>query len=204
VSTRALAWIAAFFGVLLAAGACLAVDRLGYLEEWETPQWSFENRMVSIVPFSVMYLRPARAGQPDGRFVFLDTVVEPDPEPRAEVNANVPHVRLGMQVRHPDGESWQEPKLVLWSLGQLGTLTAQEWLLEIRLVHERRADGTERDLLRAGFLHGTGAQTTYFYETGPEAEAKAPPLGWSRTERAGPGEAPEVEFAFAGGTARPP
>jgi hypothetical protein len=93
---------------------------------------------------------------------------------------------------------------VKWALGQLGTLTAQEWLVEIRPVRERRADGAERMLLRATFLHGTGAQTAYYYDADPAVAATASPLGWSRTERAGPGEAPEVEFAFPGGFARPP
>ena len=200
--TAGLAWTAAIFALLLLSTAYLAADRLGYLREWEEPGWVFENRLLEIEPRTVMFVRPAQAGATDGRIVLLGAVTEPDPQSQTRApNAHLPHVVVGVQARHPDGESWRPPELGHWALGQLGALTSKEWLAEIRLVREKREEGGDRILLRVGFQHETGASTSYFYDPDPKEAAKYP-LGWFRTERAGPGESPDIDFAYPGGVIR--
>lgn len=201
--TASLAWLAVLLTALLGASAWLALDRYGWLAEPEAPGWSWSNGLVTVPRGQVMILRSARERVPDGRYWFGPKTTQPDLQGNPQApGSEAPHVFVGVQMRNPDGESWAPPQFQFWPLRQLGAMTQKEWLSEIRLVREQQPDGSHRTLLVASYGHESGATVEYVHEPDPEA-ARASPLGWFRTVRKGPGQPPDVLFAYDGGIVQP-
>lgn len=203
MKTASLAWLALFLAALLAASGYLALDRLGYRTELETPGWSWSNGLLTVPVGQVMILQAANERIPDGRYWFGPKTEQPDT--RGSPNApgsEAPNVFVGFQPRNPGGESWAPPSFQYWPFQQLGAMTPKEWLGEIRLVRERQPDGSVRTLLVASYGHESGATIDYFYDVDPAAARKSP-IGWFRTVRNSPGQPPDVYFAFDGGIVRP-
>jgi hypothetical protein len=197
MSTRLLAVTAAVLFVLSVVAGVLLADRLGYLREEEPPPFDFVNRTLGVARGQRVILRPIVANAPALRLTFLATIAEPAPE---DPVAPVPHLRAGAEESEEGewllrpGEAGVQPVL----LCQMGALTAQEWLDEIRPVVEVREDGTERLLLRAQFGHRTGPPVAYYFDP----QAPVPAFGWTRSELLTPDGPPEIHFASDGGRIR--
>jgi hypothetical protein len=192
MSVRALAVAAALLFVLCVSAGALLVRRLGW---WEAPapiEWTFVNPTLSVPRGQRVVLRPILEGVRPLRYTFLARITEPRPD---DDMAPVPHLRAGVEELE-DGEwAYQQPEAL--ALSQLGALTAQEWLEEIRPVVERRGSGEERMLLKATFGHRTGATVTYYHDPAQPV----PAVGWTRSEMLADGRPPELHFATDAGLA---
>jgi hypothetical protein len=194
VSTRGLAFTAAALFVLCVAAALGLADRLGHLRRAEPTPLVFANPALDVAQGQRVVLRPIVAGAPALRLTFLATITEPTPE---DPVAPVPHLLAGAEEREGDewvlrpGEGSVQPLL----LCQMGALTPQEWLEEIRPVLEVSPDGSERLLLRAQFGHRTGAAIAYYFDP----QAPVPAVGWTRSEFLASDRPPEIHFASDGG-----
>jgi hypothetical protein len=194
MSLRALAATAALLFVLCVVAAGLLVERLGWWDVPEPPELVFVNPTLGVVRGQRVVLRPILEGATSLRYTFLAEFREPRPDDEV---APVPHLRAGVEER--EGGEWclrTEQPVAALALCQMGALTAQEWLEEIRPVREVLGAGRERLLLRAQFGHQNGSTIAYYFDP----ERPVPAVGWTRSEMLAPGgRAPEVHFASDGG-----
>jgi hypothetical protein len=196
VSERALAAAAAVLFVLCVAAGALLARRLGLLETPAPIEWTFENPTLEVARGQRVVLRPIVEGIRPLRYTFLLTVAEPLPD---DPVAPVPHQRAGVEEREEDYWAFRPPVEPL-ALCQMGALTAQEWLEEIRPVIESRGAGEERMLLKAVYGHRAGATVAYYHDP----EAPVPAVGWARSEMMGENRPPELHFATDAGLATIP
>ncbi|MCK6459010.1 MAG: hypothetical protein L6Q95_03860 [Planctomycetes bacterium] len=195
MSVRALAAVAAILLLLAVTAGVLLVRRLGWLETGAQVEWTFTNPTLLAARGQRVILRPIVEGVLPLRYTFLLTVADPRPD---DDMAPVPHLRAGTEELE-DGEwAFRQPEAL--ALCQMGALTAQEWLAEIRPVVERWGSGEERLLLKAIFGHRSGATVTYYHDPA----APVPAMGWTRSELVGEGRPPEVHFATDAGIAAVP
>lgn len=196
MSVRGLAVLAAFLSALSVASGTLLVHRLGWWEEAKPIEWEFRNPTLSVTRGQRVLLRPILEGLRPLRYTFLPTVTEPltdDPV------MPVPHLRAGVEEFQDDGWNYRPPIGAL-ALCQMGALTVQEWLEEIRPVIEVRGLGEQRMLLKAIFGHRTGAFVAYYFDP----RKPVPAVGWTRSEMTAEGRPPEINFATDGGLAEVP
>lgn len=193
MSLRALAVTAAFLLALCAGAAWLLLDRLGYGREPEAAGWAFENPTLGYARGQRVVVRPILEGGRALRYTFLVAVGEPLPE---DPVAPLPHLRAGVEER--EGEDWfyrATGPVASLSLCQLGALTTQEWLTEIRPVREVSPTGEDRILMQATYGHQNGSVVVYYHDPG----RPVPCVGWERSEMYAKGRDPEVYFASDGG-----
>lgn len=195
MSERALAAIAALLLLLCVAAGGLLVRRLGWLETPAPVEWTFTNPTLSAARGQRVIVRPIVEGLLPLRYTFLVEVTDPLPD---DDMAPVPHLRAGTEELE-EGE-WAYRGAEALALCQMGALTAQEWLAEIRPVVERRGSGEERMLLKAIYGHRSGATVTYYHDP----KEPVPALGWTRSEMVGEGRPPEMHFATDAGVAALP
>jgi hypothetical protein len=193
MSVRALAATAALLLLLCVAAGVLLVRRLGWLEAPAPIEWTFVNPTHSVARGQRVMMRPILEGIRPLRYTFLVGVTEPPPD---DPVAPVPHLRAGVEELE-DGEWAFRPPVEALAYCQMGALTAQEWLAEIRPVLERRGSGEERLLLKAIFGHRNGATVTYYHDPGKPV----PAMGWTRSEMSAEGRPPELHFATDAGLA---
>lgn len=193
MSVRALLALAALLLALSVAAGGLLLHRLGWLTEEEPVAWTFVNPTLDVKRGQRVVLRPILEGTRSLRYTFLVKVTEPltdDPV------APVPHLRAGVEELFEGDWSYRPPVEAL-ALCQLGALTPQEWLMEIRPVLEMRGSGEPSMLLKAVFGHRSGAVVSYYHDP----EAPVPAVGWGRSELVAESRAPEIHFASDGGLA---
>ncbi len=195
MSVRALAAAAALLLLLCVAAGVLLVRRLGWLETPAPVEWTFTNPTLAVARGQRVMLRPIVEGLLPLRYTFLVRVTDPLPD---DDMAPVPHLRAGTEELE-DGEwAYRQPEAL--ALCQMGALTAQEWLMEIRPVVESRGSGEERLLLKAIYGHRNGATVAYYHDPA----APVPAVGWTRSELLAEGRPPEVHFATDAGLATLP
>lgn len=193
MSVRGLAVLAALLSVLSVASGTLLVHRLGWWEEAKPLEWEFRNPTLSVARGQRVILRPIVEGLRPLRYTFLASVVEPATD---DPVMPVPHLRAGVEELLDDDWNFRPPIGAL-ALCQMGALTPQEWLVEIRPVIEVRGLGEQRTLLKAVFGHRTGAFVSYYFVPGKPV----PAVGWTRSEMTAEGRPPEIHFAADGGIA---
>jgi hypothetical protein len=193
MSVRMLAATAAVLLLLCVAAGALLARRLGWMEAPAPIEWTFVNPTLSFARGQRVTLRPILEGIRPLRYTFIRQVTEPHPN---DDLAPVPHVLAGVEELE-DGEWAFRPPVEAIAYCQLGALTAQEWLAEIRPVVERRGSGEERMLLKAIFGHRNGATVTYYHDPAQPV----PAVGWTRSEMNAEGRPPELHFATDGGLA---
>jgi len=193
VSVRGLAVVAMLLGALCVGAAFLLVDRLGWSRDEPPPEWTFQNPTLGVAKGQRVVLRPILEGVPSLRYTFTAAVVEPAAD---DPVAPVPHWRVGVEERAED--DWEyRPHVASLALCQLGALTEQEWLQEIRPVREVRGERGDRMLVKAVFGHRSNAVVSYYHDP----LRTVPAVGWSRSEIVAEGRPPEVHFASDGGVA---
>jgi len=196
MSVRGLLALAAFLFLLCVSAAGLLVHRLGWWEEAKPVEWTFVNPTLTVAWGQRVVLRPILEGVPPLRYTFLAKVLEPHPD---DPVAPVPHLRAG--VEELEGDNWAyRPPVQALALCQMGALTAQEWLSEIRPVLERSGSGEDRMLLKAVFGHRNGSFVIYYHDPA----RPVPAVGWMRSEMIAENAPPEVDFATDGGIAQVP
>ena len=194
MTTRTLALVALLMTLLLAATAWLALDRLGWLAEFEQPGFRFENPMLKAERFERVRIRPMQEGQPEVRFTFTAFVTEPsDTDPFS----TQPHVRVGVESRGPTEPDFLYEGEQAFLLRQLGAYSTLEWLEEIREVEELAQDGSVVRRLRATYGHQSGGTTVYFHDP----SIRVPGLGWIRQEFYAEGQLRHVLYASDAGRA---
>ncbi len=196
MSARGLAVLFAFLLLLCVAAAGLLVHRLGWWEEAPAPEWTFVNPTLDVARGQRVVLRPILDGVPALRYTFLSAVLEPGTD---DPMAPVPHLGAGVEERGDDVWEYRPPPEAL-ELCQMGALTPQEWLQEIRPVMERGGARGDRMLLKAVFGHRNGAVVSYY----TDPARRVPAVGWTRSEMLSEGRAPEIHFASDGGMAEIP
>ena len=196
MSVRALAALAVFLLLLCGFAAYLLLDRLGLREEPKPVEWTFVNPTLSVARGQRTVLRPILESVPALRYTFFLTVTEPGTD---DPMAPVPHLRAGVEERNGDEWEYRPPPEAI-ALCQMGALTAQEWLQEIRPVREVGGAKGDRTLLKAVFGHRNGAVVSYYFDPGQPV----PAFGWTRSEMLSEGRMPEVHFASDGGMAEVP
>jgi len=192
VTTRALALVALLLALLLAATVWLALDRLGWLTEFERPGFRFENPMLKVQRFDRVRIRPMQEGQPEVRYTFTAFVTEPATD---DPFSTQPHVRVGVESRGPEEPDFMYEGEQAFLLRQMGAYSTIEWLEEIRPVEELTQDGARVRRLRATYGHQSGGRTVYF--TDPSIHV--PGLGWIRQEFYAEGQLRHVLYASDGG-----
>jgi len=191
MSVRGLAVVALLLGALCAGAGFLLADRLGWCGVEPPAEWTFVNPTLDVVRGQRVVLRPILEGVPSLRYTFLATILEPAADDEV---APVPHLRAGVEEWSDD--EWRfRPPVASLVLCQLGALTAQEWLQEIRPVREVRGERGDRMLLKAVFGHRSGAVVTYYHDP----SQRVPAVGWTRCEMVAEGQMPEINFASDGG-----
>ena len=193
MTTRGLAWTALLLALLLGGVSWLALDRMGRLREFPAPDLVFENHVLRVRRGQRIVLRPMQDGAPTMRYTFTGAEVEPEAGGRSFFPA--PYVVAGMEDRQAGADTWYFKDYFFLVLGQMGAMTAKEWLEEIDLVRERRRDGTERTLVRARYGHESGATVLYFFDP----ERPVPGVGWFRSEMHAQERVPEVHRATPAG-----
>ena len=189
MSTRGLALWALFLALLCAGVAYLTCERLGYIGEIEVPALEFENRMLTVPRAQRVVLRPMRHGVTWARYWFGPRVNDPASD---DPVCPFPRIRVGLENQHEDEDTWYFQQAQFFALAQMGAMTTDEWLEELRPVRERLPDGSDRIVVRAVFGHQSGAQVHYFYDI----ENPVPGLGWYRHELFAEGSGRQVYFAF--------
>ncbi|MHC4494038.1 MAG: hypothetical protein ACYTDU_20780, partial [Planctomycetota bacterium] len=172
MTTRGLAWTALLLALLLVGVAWLTLDRLGLLEELETPDFVFENHVLGVQRGQRIILRPLQEGTPTLRYTFTGAEVEPEVNEKSFFPA--PYVVAGMEDRQAGEDTWYFKDYLFLVLGQMGAMTPKEWLEEIGLVRERGRDGAERTLVRARYGHESVAAVLYYFDP----ERPVPGVGW--------------------------
>ena len=192
MSTRALGLLALLLAVLLAGSALLALDRLGWLADFDRPSFRFENPLLVTERFERVRLRKMQEGQPEARYTFTTFVTEP-----AETDpfSTQPHVRAGVESRAPTEEEFFYEGEQALLLRQLGAFSTREWLEEIRPVEERLQDGSVRIRVRATYGHQSGGNTVYFHDP----DQRVPGFGWIRQEFYAEGALRHVLYASDAG-----
>ncbi|HEX5137449.1 MAG TPA: hypothetical protein VFY93_10780 [Planctomycetota bacterium] len=193
MSARALKGTAAVLFVLCVAAAALLSRRLGW---WDAPapiEWTFVNPTLSVARGQRVVLRPIVEGVRPLRYTFVLPVTDPLPD---DPVAPVPHLRAGVE-EYEEGEWAYRPPVEAVAFCQMGALTPQEWLTEIRPILESGGAGGARMLLKATFGHRSGATVAYYHDP----MAPVPGLGWTRNEMVAEGRPPELYFATDGGLA---
>jgi len=189
VTIRGLAWTALLLALLLSGVAWLTLDRLGLLEELETPDFVFQNHVLGVERGQRIILRPMQEGTPTARYTFTGADVEPEVGEKSFFPA--PYVVAGMEDRQAGEDTWYFKDYLFLVFGQMGAMTPKEWLEEIGLVRERSPDGAERTLVRARYGHESGAAVLYFFDP----ERPVPGVGWFRSEMHAQDRTPEVHYA---------
>jgi len=189
MSTRALASIAGFLGLLLAAAVVLLLARLGYLETPEKPGFLFENLLLTAPRGRRVILRPMQQGAPEQRFWFGPIITEPE---RDDAFDPAPHLRVGIEERDPETRKWIYRRVGSLDLALMGAMTTKEWLMEIRPVRDVAPDGTSRILLLASYGHESGATVSYLRDPAH----LVPGFGWLRHEIYRAGNPPQVYYAI--------
>ncbi len=196
MSVRGLLAAAAVLAALCCGAAFLLVDRLGRLRDEPPAEWTFVNPTLGVARGQRVVLRPILEGVPLLRYTFLAAILEP---PTDDPVSPVPHLRAGVEER--SGDEWEVlPSVASLELCQMGALTAQEWLEEIRPVREVRGERGDRMLLKAVFGHRSGAGVSYYHDP----LRPVPAVGWMRSENVAEGRPPEIHFASDGGMAELP
>ena len=193
MSVRGLGTLAALLFALCVAAGLLLVDRLGWREEAKPVEWTFVNTTLSVARGQRAVLRPILESVPALRYTFFGANTEPGTD---DPMAPVPHLRAGVEERNGDEWEYRPPPEAL-ALCQMGALTPQEWLEEIRPVREVGGAKGDRMLLKAVFGHRSGAVVSYYFDP----ERPVPAFGWTRSEMLSEGRVPEVHFASDGGRA---
>lgn len=194
MTTRTLALVAVLLALLLGGSAFLALDRLGWLREFERPSFRFENPLLSTVPFERVRLRKMQEGQHEVRYTFTTFVTEPED---VDPFSTQPHVRAGVESRARDEEEFYYEGEQAYLLRQMGAFSTREWLEEIRPVEERLQDGSTRVRLRATYGHQSGGTTVYFHDPA----LRVPGVGWIRQEFYAEGALRHVLYASDAGRA---
>jgi len=188
MSNRALGLVAAVQLALLVAIAFLLVDRLGRLRPVPPPDWTFRNPTLDVPERTRLVVQPQTGMEGSTRWLVLDPVVEPDPQSPP----GVPH-------RPMYREDWDDGEFALFRersplhhliLAQMGAMTEDEWLEEIRSVLQAGPDGAEERLL-AVFGHENGSTVVYVHDP----ETPVPAFGWERMEFRPPEQAARIHFA---------
>lgn len=194
MSARALAALAALLFLLCVTAGGLLAHRLGWLDAPKPLEWTFVNPTLAVARGQRVVLRPIVEGIRPVRYTFVREFTEPEPD---DPVAPVPHLRAGVEELE-DGQ-WGYNRLPVEALAfcQLGALTAQEWLIRIEPVIERRGPGQERLLLKANYGRRNGAFVSYYFDP----EKPVPAVGWTRSELNMENRPPEVYFASDGGRA---
>ncbi len=206
-SNAKLARIAAALAALLALFVFVAAHRLGYFAVPTMPEWEFRNVLLDAKPGTRAILRPGRTDQKILRYWFVRFVPEP-PADDAVVAASpvgqYAHVRAGIGARMPGERSWAWDGMAFFSFRQMGALTANEWLEEIRLVEESDGEGGHRLVLRALFQSPGGATSWYIFDPTRSAEENAASgFGWERIERHAAEQISEVYYLTPDGLKEP-
>jgi len=218
MTTRALAWTALWLSVLLGVLVLVGAQRSGYWGpgdwgsgDWapiEEGKWEFRNSLLDCKPGTVTDLSPGRVDQARRRFWFLRIFAEPDP---TDVSAShnpmgrYAHYRAAVSEQRPNEEGWYYQTAAFIAFRQLGAVGSSEWLTEIRLVREKREDGTSRDLLQASFANAAKARMRYSYDPRESrADAALRGLGWVHMVQEAPDVTSEVFFLEPAGIQEPP
>jgi hypothetical protein len=192
MSVRGLAALAIFLVLLGGIAAGLLAHRLGWWSDAKPVEWAFVNPTLAVARGQRVVLRPILEGVPEFRYTFVRTAPEPGTD---DPMAPVPYLGAGVEERNGDQWEYRSPEAL--ALCQMGALTPQEWLLEIRPVLEVGGAKGDRTLLKAVFGHRNGAVVSYFFDP----ERTVPAVGWTRSEMVSEGRAPEIHFASDGGIA---
>jgi len=193
MSQRALAAIAVLLLGLCVLAGRKAAEVLGYLDRPQPTAWTFENHTLGYVRGQRVVIRPILEGGRALRYTFLVAVGEPLPD---DPVLPLPHLRAGVEEYVDDGWYYRASNpIAALALCQMGALTTQEWLREIRPVREISTAGGGRVLLQATYGHQNGATVVYYQDP----ERPVPCLGWERSEMFTEGRDPEVYFATDGG-----
>lgn len=204
----ALVFVAVLLGLLLGGVVYVALDRLGYLEPWEAPDWELENQLLKVPLGSWVILRSANPEAGAERLWFGPKIADPAvPElpPGPTDMPPVPHVRIGRTTRLPGEKTWLRAggaaDVSFATFAQMGARTPGEYLQEIRPVRELRPDGSRHLMLRAAFGTPTGAKVVYFFDPSePQPELRG--FGWTRMEAYAKEQA-EIVFTFPDGRTVP-
>ncbi|MHC4932680.1 MAG: hypothetical protein ACYTGV_10880 [Planctomycetota bacterium] len=206
MSTRALGLLALLLALLLAGVACLGLDRMGFLRPPEAPEWVFENALIQVDPGTVVRMRPVHEDAGEFRWLFgsvvTEPVVDPDlpPDPKTGPPAQ-PHVRVVVGSRRPDEPDFVAAHMTYPLLSLMGARTPLEWLEGIRLVSDRRLDGSRKPMLQAAYGHQNGSAVMYFFDPAdPAPQARG--LGWTRMEVYQQGKLSEIIFSHPDGHIR--
>lgn len=205
MSVRGLATSAVTLALLLAILGLVAAHRLGYLAPAERPSWEFRNYLCDCRPGQQAILRPGLTNQQPRRYWFLRTVPEPEADDLAAVDYEIgryPHVRASVEVLEPATEQWAFDGVAFFSYRQLGALTHNEFLEDIKLVEEKSGEGKSRTLLRVRFETAARASSWYFYD--PAGGTGDSGLGWERVEHHATGETAELFYLTPGPFRAPP
>lgn len=189
MSTRALAATAVLLTFLCGAAAVLLLQRLGYLDAVEVPRIHFENRMLDVEYGRRVVLRPLQEGGAHARYWFGPRMNDPRFDDKV---SPLPHIRVGLEDRQKDEDTWYFVTAQYLVLGQLGAITTDEWLEEIRPVSEKLPDGSRRVVIRATFGHSSGAVVHYYHHP----DHPVPGFGWYRHELLAQGRGEQVYFAY--------
>jgi len=206
--TGTLATVAVLLGVLLTAVIWVGLDRLGYRESAEAPDFVFENVILKVPPGTWVIMRPMQDGVGEVRLLFAQPVVEPEivrnrkPDPTRDP-PQIPYMHMVSQRRRANESFWTRGGDNAALLATMGARGASEWLEEIRPVRERLPDGSHKTMLRALFRSPSGASNAYFYDPAdPHPERRG--YGWVRVETyGGDSKLSEVLFAIPDGRAEP-
>jgi hypothetical protein len=193
MNVKGLAALAGFLFALCCGAAILLASRLGWWATAEQVEWTFVNPTLGVARGQRVILRPIVEGVRSFRYTFLLAVAEPMTD---DPVAPVPHLRAG--VEELEGDEWlYRPPVEALAFCQLGALTPQEWLEEIRPVMEVGGAFGDRMLLKAIFGHRNGSIVFYFHDP----ERPVPAVGWTRSEMVVQERPPEIHFATDGGLA---
>jgi len=208
VSTRALAWTAFWFALLVGLLVAVGAHRFGYFATTETPQWEFRNVLLDCKPGTVVQLSPGRVDQPRQRFWFLRVFNEPAVDDLSASYSQVgryAHFRAAVSEQRPREDGWYFQTAAIIAFRQLGAVGATEWLTEIGLVRERTDTGAERTLLEARFANAASAQMIYSYDPSESREQAARRgLGWVHMVQQARAITSEVYFLEPAGFQDPP
>jgi len=188
MSNRALVFVAVLQLALLVAVAFLLVDRLGRLRPLPAPSWTFRNPTLAVEQGARLVVQSQTGMEGATRWLVLEAVVEPDLQRPP-----------GVPYRPMYREDWDDGEFALFRernplqhliLAQMGAMTEDEWIEEIRPVLQAGPDGPEQRTL-AVFGHENGSTVVYVHDP----EDPRPAFGWERMEFRPPDQAPRIHFA---------
>ncbi|MGQ0614457.1 MAG: hypothetical protein ACT4PV_12040 [Planctomycetaceae bacterium] len=191
MSDRGLLGIAALLLALITAILALAADRLNLLAPPAPPPvLLFVNATLAAKPRESFDLVPQDRKQPVLRYIVDHLEAEPGSPMDPGTLHPFPHVVLGVGIRSLEDSDFAPHKLGGLPLANLGAITAAEWLEGIRMVREKRPDGSEGVVLEAVYGHPQGGQRVYVHDPAHPT----PVLGWFRLEIRNAGAGPEIYF----------